>query len=49
MKLLFNVFRFLFLLKIGFAQTDSIAPRILLPNGWSLTPLVSLCHWAIYH
>ena len=39
MKLLFSFFSFLFLLKIGFAQSDSIAPRILLPNGWSLTPV----------
>ena len=39
MKLLFSVFIFLFLLITGFAQSDSIGPRILLPNGWSLTPV----------
>jgi YVTN family beta-propeller protein len=39
MKLLFSVFFFLILLKTGFAQKDSIAPRIKLPNGWSLTPV----------
>src|SRR6478752_3976998 len=39
MKLLFSVFIFFVLLITGFAQSDSIAPRILLPNGWSLTPV----------
>ena len=39
MKLLFSLFIFLILLKTGFAQSDSIARRILLPNGWSLTPV----------
>jgi YVTN family beta-propeller protein len=39
MKSLFSVFFFLILLKTGFAQKDSIAPRIKLPNGWSLTPV----------
>src|ERR1700684_802357 len=39
MKLLFSFFTLLGLLKTGMAQPDSISPRILLPNGWSLTPV----------
>src|ERR1700712_2108217 len=39
MKLLFSVSIFFVLLKTGFAQSDSISRRILLPNGWSLTPV----------
>ena len=39
MKSLFNVFLFLILFKTGFAQKDSVAPRVKLPNGWSLTPI----------
>ena len=39
MKLSFSFFICLFLLKTGFSQPDSIAHRILLPNGWSLTPV----------
>jgi YVTN family beta-propeller protein len=39
MKLRFSCFIMFFLLKSGFAQIDTIAARILLPNGWSLTPV----------
>ncbi len=39
MKSLFSFIIFLVLLNRGFAQTDSIARRVLLPNGWSLTPV----------
>jgi len=39
MKLLSLVFFFLVLFKTGIAQKDSVAPRIKLPNGWSLTPV----------
>ena len=39
MKSFFSLLIFLVLLKTGVAQADSIARRLLLPNGWSLTPV----------
>jgi YVTN family beta-propeller protein len=39
MKYLFSSFIFFIVLNVGMAQSDSIAQRILLPNGWSLTPV----------
>jgi YVTN family beta-propeller protein len=39
MKLLLSWFILFFLLTSAFAQKDTVAARILLPNGWSLTPV----------
>jgi YVTN family beta-propeller protein len=38
-KFLSGFFLFFITLNIGIAQTDSVGRRILLPNGWSLTPV----------
>jgi DNA-binding beta-propeller fold protein YncE len=39
MKFLFSFFFFLIVQNVVLAQSDTIAKRILLPNGWSLSPL----------
>jgi YVTN family beta-propeller protein len=39
MRFICGLFMMFFLLNYTFAQKDSISKRILLPNGWSLTPV----------
>src|SRR6195952_3531578 len=41
MRKFFSLFTFLCLSCFSFAQKDIVAKRVLLPNGWSLTPVGS--------